>query len=164
MMAIKSKKYCSGSIILLLSFLLLTNTAYSAPILRIEVGQHTAMINRMAVDKEAKLLATAADDKTLRLWNLPEGTLYTTLRVPIDEHLKGELYAVAVSPDGKTVITSGETSDDQQKFSLYVFDVEKGDTSAYRQFAQCHLSFGLFPRRQTFCRRICRRLWRACVG
>lgn len=95
------------------------------PILRVEVGQHTAMINRMAVDKDAKLLATASDDKTVRLWNLPEGTLYTTLRVPIDERLKGALYAVAISPDGKTVITSGETIDANQKFSLYVFDVEK---------------------------------------
>jgi len=98
---------------------------FSAPILRIEVGQHSAMINRMAVDKDAKLLATASDDKTVRLWNLPEGTLYTTLRVPIDERLKGALYAVAISPDGKTVITSGETIDATQKFSLYVFDVEK---------------------------------------
>ena len=112
-------------IILLIGCIFATANVYSAPILRIEVGQHTAMINRMAIDKEAKLLATVADDKTLRLWNLPEGTLYATLRVPIDEHLKGALYAVAVSPDGKTVITAGETIDEQQQFSLYVFDVEK---------------------------------------
>lgn len=102
-----------------------TTDVFPSPILRIEVGQHTAMINRMAVDKEGNLLATASDDKTVRLWNLPEGTLYTTLRVPIDERLKGALYAVAMSPDGKTVITSGETIDSNQKFSLYVFDVEK---------------------------------------
>ena len=105
--------------------LFFTTDAFPAPILRIEVGQHTAIINRMAIDKDEKLLATVSDDKTLRLWNLPEGTLYTTLRVPIDAHLKGALYAVAISPDGKTVITSGETIDADQKFSLYVFDVEK---------------------------------------
>ena len=95
------------------------------PILRIDVGQHTAMINRLAVDRAGKLLASASDDKTVRLWNLPEGTLYTTLRVPIGDDLKGALYAAAVSPDGKTVITAGETIDADQKFSLYVFDVEK---------------------------------------
>jgi WD40 repeat protein len=113
------------SLFSLIFTLFFVNSVFSAPILRIEVGQHTAMINRMSIDKEAKLLATASDDKTVRLWNLPEGTLYTTLRIPIGEHLKGALYAVAVSPDGKTVITSGETIDDNQKFSLYVFDVEK---------------------------------------
>ncbi|MCX7098663.1 MAG: caspase family protein [Methylococcales bacterium] len=124
-MAIKGKRFLSVVINLLFVFLAVVTDVSSAPILRMEVGQHTAIINRMAVDKEAKLLATVADDKTLRLWNLPEGTLYTTLRVPIDEQLKGALYAVAVSPDGKTVITAGETMDDQKKFSLYVFDVEK---------------------------------------
>lgn len=123
--AVKCKKYLSYITIPSIIYLSLVNTVFSAPILRIEVGQHTAMINRMAVDKDAKILATASDDKTVRLWNLPEGTLYTTLRVPIGEHLKGALYAVAMSPDGKTVITAGETIDANQKFSLYVFDVEK---------------------------------------
>jgi len=102
-----------------------TTDVFPSPILRIEVGQHTAMINRMAVDKDAKLLATASDDKTVRLWNLPEGTLYTTLRVPIGDQLIGALYAVAVSPDGKTVIASGQTIGADKKISLYVFDVEK---------------------------------------
>lgn len=121
-MAISVKKVLISFFIVTIFF---TKDVFSAPILRIEVGQHTAMINRIAVDKDAKLLATVSDDKTVRLWNLPEGTLYTTLRVPIGEHLIGALYAVAVSPDGKTVITSGETVGQNQKFSLYVFDVEK---------------------------------------
>ncbi|QWF72368.1 caspase family protein [Methylomonas paludis] len=110
--------------VLLIVFASVTNADNypEKPLLRIEVGQHTAMINRMAADKAGKLLATVSDDKTLRLWNLPEGTHYTTLRVPIDEQLKGALYAVAVSPDGKTVITAGATGDAEQLFSIYVFD------------------------------------------
>ena len=90
-----------------LIFLLLSSNVALAeetvPILRIEVGQHIGVINRAATDAHMQLLATVADDKTLRLWNLPEGTLYSTLRVPIGEQLKGALYAVALSPDGKTV-------------------------------------------------------------
>lgn len=124
-MKIKSKICLSKTIILLIAYFSLINNVFSSPILRIEVGQHTAMINRMAVDKDTKLLATASDDKTVRLWNLPEGTLYTTLRVPIGEQLIGALYAVAVSPDGKTVIASGQTIGADKKISLYVFDVEK---------------------------------------
>lgn len=101
--------------------------AYSTktPMLRIEIGQHTGMINRMAINQAGTLLATAADDKTLRLWNLPAGTAYATLRVPIGENLLGALYATALSPDGKTVLAAGETGNAQDKFSLYVFDVEK---------------------------------------
>jgi WD40 repeat protein len=119
------KKAKAPSLLFLIIAFFIAPEVLAAPILRIEVGQHTAMINRMAIDKAGKLMATASDDKTVRLWNLPEGTLYTTLRVPIGEQLKGALYAVAVSPDGKTVITAGETVDTNGKFSLYVFDVEK---------------------------------------
>jgi FOG: WD40 repeat len=118
-------KYKSLALLLLIIVYFIAAEVLATPILRIEVGQHTAMINRMAIDKSGKLVATASDDKTVRLWNLPEGTLYTTFRVPIDEQLKGALYAVAISPDAKTVITAGETVDNNGKFSLYVFDVEK---------------------------------------
>jgi WD40 repeat protein len=92
------------------------------------------MVNKLAVDEKGALLATASDDKTLRLWNLPDGSPYATLRVPIGEGKKGELYAVALAPDGKTVVVGGETGDiaidgntgkKTGNFSLYFFDVEK---------------------------------------
>ncbi len=43
------------------------------PFLRIETGMHTAPIRRMGVDAACRLLATASDDKTVRLWSLPDG-------------------------------------------------------------------------------------------
>src|SRR5438132_132473 len=64
----------------------------AAPILRIETGRHTAAIRRIAVDRAGRLLVTASDDKTLRLWELPSGRLLKVLRPPIGEGNEGKLY------------------------------------------------------------------------
>ena len=41
--------------------------------LRIEPGMHTAAIKRIGVDAACTLMATGSEDKTARLWALPEG-------------------------------------------------------------------------------------------
>ena len=41
--------------------------------LRIETGMHTAVINSIGIDADCSLIATASDDKTVRLWSLPDG-------------------------------------------------------------------------------------------
>ena len=53
------------------------------PILRIDPGMHTALIQRVGADARCSLLATASYDKTVRLWQLPEGKLLRVLRPPI---------------------------------------------------------------------------------
>ena len=50
------------------------------PIVRIETGMHVATLNRISVDEECHIAATASDDKTVRVWSLPEGKLLRTLR------------------------------------------------------------------------------------
>ena len=80
--------------------------------LRIEPGMHTAPIWRIGVNAAGTLMVTGSDDKTARLWALPEGgrgeaQLLRTLRVPIGEGNDGKVYAVALSPDGKWVAAGG---------------------------------------------------------
>src|SRR5262245_5988257 len=77
------------------------------PILRIDPGMHTAPIRRIGVDATCTLLATGSDDKTVRLWSLPEGRLLRTLRPPIGPGNEGKVYATAVSPDGSLVAAGG---------------------------------------------------------
>jgi uncharacterized caspase-like protein/WD40 repeat protein len=59
------------------------------PILRINPGMHTAPIRGMGVDAACALLATASDDKTVRLWRLADARLRPK--------------APKARPDGKTL-------------------------------------------------------------
>ena len=77
------------------------------PFLRIETGMHTAAIWRLGVDASCRRLATTSDDKTLRLWSLPDGRLERTIRLPIGPGDEGKLYAVALSPDGRRLAAGG---------------------------------------------------------
>jgi len=101
-----------------------------APILRIEAGGHTGAVPRLAVDAAGRILATAGYDKTVRLWSLRDGEPVAVLRPPIGERQEGEIYAVAITPDGRRVFAAGATGGAWDgTFSVYVFDAEKGSLS-----------------------------------
>jgi WD40 repeat protein len=94
------------------------------PILRIETGAHTAPVARLATDAAGRLLASVSDDKTLRLWSLPDGTPRGVLRPPIGLAEEGELYAVALTPDGSRAFAAGSTCRSWDgSFCIYVFDI-----------------------------------------
>ena len=104
---------------------LLLALAAEQPILRLETGMHTAAINRIAIDAGERFLVAASDDKTARLWSLPEGRLLQVLRPPIGEGNEGQLYAVAISPDARTIATGGWTGR-EANYSIYLFDRQSG--------------------------------------
>lgn len=97
------------------------------PMLRIETGMHTALIRRIGVDREGRYLVTGSIDKTVRVWDLQTGKPLKTIRPPIGEGYEGKIYAVAISPDGKTIACGGWTGGDWEgKYSIYLFDRETG--------------------------------------
>jgi WD40 repeat protein len=96
-------------------------------VLRIETGMHTAPIWAAAADAQGQILATASDDKTLRLWSLSTGEPIHVLRPQIGLDAEGELRAVAMSPDGHFVVTGGWTGFEWEKVnSLYIFETDTG--------------------------------------
>ena len=101
------------------------------PFLRVEAEAHIAPVARLATDATGSVLATVSDDKTLRLWNLPDGTPRLVIRPPMGPDAEGELYAVAMTPDGARVAAAGFTARSwESSFALYLFDARTGRLAA----------------------------------
>jgi len=103
------------------------------PTLRIDPGGHTAQIARIATDQSGRWLATASNDKTVRIWSLADGRLLNTLRPPIGPQNEGHMRAVAMSPDGAIVAAAGATQFSQDEAtvgpdgcSIYLFERATG--------------------------------------
>jgi len=72
-------------------------------------------------------LATASEDKTVRIWDTASGLLRSTLRPPSGDGSEGQLFACAASPDGRTLAVAGRTGWTwDHNDSIYLFDVASG--------------------------------------
>ena len=98
------------------------------PILRLEVGVHNAGIWGIAIDSSNRILVTGSDDKTVRVWDISgRGELLRILRPPVGEGEEGQIFAVALSPDGRTVACGGRTGSPKQGDAcVYLFDRATG--------------------------------------
>lgn len=86
-----------------------TSALYAQPVLVLDPGMHTAMINATGVDAAGRWAVTASDDKTARIWDLT-GDLaepHVTIRIPAGPGDVGKVYAVSMTPKGDLVATGG---------------------------------------------------------
>ena len=99
------------------------------PILRMELGTHTAGIYSVAMDPANRILVTGSEDKTVRVWDLAHQTkLLRILRPPVGEWEQGHIFAVALAPDGRTIACGGRTGEPQAGDAcIYLFDRETGE-------------------------------------
>jgi WD40 repeat protein len=102
---------------------------YEQPVLVIDPGKHTAPIMDVGVDAAGRIAVTGSLDKTLRVWSLTDGELLRTIRMPAGPANIGQMYAVAVQPDGALVAAGGWTNGPPED-SIYVFETQTGKMAA----------------------------------
>src|SRR3982074_3807340 len=84
-----------------------TQGLYDRPVLTIDPGMHTAMIKRTDVDAAGRWAVPGSLDKTIRVWSLADGALLRTIRLPAGPGHVGQVYGVAMSPDGTLIAAGG---------------------------------------------------------
>ena len=94
--------------------------------LRIEAGQHAGVVRRLALSPDERRLVTVGDDKTARVWSVPDQALQAVLRVPIGAGEAGRLYGAAFSPDGREIVVGGSLGGAPGGSRLYFFDAASG--------------------------------------
>lgn len=115
--------------------LLLTFVALSTPLfsqnneyfLRVSARMHTAATKHVSIDASGKHALTVSIDKTAIFWDTKTGVPLRTFRPPIGDRNEGNLYAGALSPDGRIAALGGWTGYDWEgKMSIYLFDTSSG--------------------------------------
>ena len=75
--------------------------------LDLDTGGHRAFVKEVAFTPDGENLVSASDDKTIRIWDWRTGVTLRTLRGFIGEGNEGKIFALAISPDGKTIAAGG---------------------------------------------------------
>lgn len=125
-------RHCGGAIIAAALFSALLTTAavaqdlYNRPVLAVDPGMHTARIWSLAVDSAGQFAVTGGGDRTVRIWSVANGELLRTIWIPVGPDPVGDIYAVAISPDGSTVAAGGWTERLSGGGPIYLFDRETG--------------------------------------
>jgi hypothetical protein len=98
----------------------------TAPMVRVETGMHTGMIESVASDSANRFLVTGGRDKVARVWSLPDLELLQVLRPPIGEGDEGRVDTVAVAPDGSQIAVAGMFCRYERTFCVFVFERASG--------------------------------------
>jgi WD40 repeat protein len=93
---------------------------YSQPFLVLDPDMHTNSIRAMAADAAGRYVVTASWDKSVRIWSSNNGRLLRTIRLSSGPNRVGDLFALAISPDGNMIAVGGASP------HIFLFDRTTG--------------------------------------
>src|SRR5436190_116747 len=68
---------------------------------------HTALISGVVLTPDEKLLVSVLHDKSIKIWSTEFGNLVNEIHGERGDGNVGQLYCVAISPDGKYLVVGG---------------------------------------------------------
>ena len=106
--------------------------AADQPVLVLNTGGHTAPITRVLFAAEGKEVVTVSMDKTVRRWDAATGELLGVYYLPAGPGDQGQVWAAALSPDGKALAVSGfrYMVGGQSLCRIYLLDPADGHVTA----------------------------------
>ncbi len=99
---------------------------FDRPSLAVDPGTHSAAIRSLALDADGRFAITGGSDRTVRIWSAADGKLLRTIWIPVGPDPVGNIYAVAISPDGSTIAAGGWTERIDGETVIYLFDRASG--------------------------------------
>lgn len=110
----------------------------------LDLGAHTAAIPRLAVHEARGFVVTGSADRSLRFWNLEDGTAYGVRRPPLGDGRVGEITALETLKSGTTLFAAGSSDPDKPASAVYLVDPRYGRIRgplAYFPGTVSHLAF-----------------------
>ncbi len=93
---------------------------------RVELGAHSGPVRRIDVSERFSLVATASDDKTVRIWDYRAGTLRHVLRPQVGSDETGRMYGVAIHPSEDLIAVGGTTGGPDRGHQILLFQLTTG--------------------------------------
>ncbi len=96
------------------------------PMLVLDAGGHTAPVKSVLFTPDGKELITVSHDKTVRTWDVATGEPLRVLRPPIGPGRAGQLFAAALSPDGRLLAVGGHGPTPDRRGVIYLIALGPG--------------------------------------
>ena len=87
---------------------------------------HSAFVSRIVATPDERHLVTVSNDKSIRIWDAQTGTLLKRWVMPVNDYSDGELFSLALSPDGEWAAVSGAVRALGKDFSVAIVSLRDG--------------------------------------